>query len=73
MAETNSSTIDCVFGKDNLCACKNLSTSERFNKRTHILECEKCGINDYVENIGVWCENGKLCGALCGECDEEQK
>ena len=42
-------------------------------KRTHEIQCGKCAISDYAENIGVW-NDGKLQElGLCGECEEEDE
>jgi len=39
-------------------------------KRTHELQCGKCAISDYAENIGVWNDDGTLQElGLCGECE----
>ena len=41
-------------------------------KRTHEIQCGKCAISDYAENIGVWNDDGTLQElGLCGECEEE--
>jgi len=40
-------------------------------KRTHEIQCGKCAISDYAENIGVWNDDGTLQElGLCGECEE---
>ena len=46
-----------------------INENDGYAKRTHILECEVCGRNDYVESIGLWDHKGYLIGALCGECE----
>lgn len=43
-----------------------------FSKRTHMLECEKCGENEYAESIGLWNDDGSLKGSICGACEIEQ-
>ena len=41
-------------------------------KRTHEIQCGKCAISDYAENIGVWNDDGTLQElGLCGECEEQ--
>ena len=41
-------------------------------KRTHEIQCGKCAISDYAENIGVWNDDGTLQElGLCGECEED--
>ena len=41
-------------------------------KRTHEIQCGKCAISDYAENIGVWNDDGTLQElGLCGECEEK--
>ena len=42
-----------------------------FSKRTHMLECEKCGENEYAESIGLWNDDGSLKGAICGACESK--
>ena len=40
-------------------------------KRTHEIQCGKCAISDYAENIGVWNDDGTLQElGLCGECEK---
>ena len=40
-------------------------------KRTHEIQCGKCALEDYAENIGVWNDDGTLQElGLCGECEE---
>ena len=42
-------------------------------KRTHEIQCGKCAMSDYAENIGVWNDDGTLQElGLCGECDEDK-
>lgn len=41
-------------------------------KRTHEIQCGKCAISDYAENIGVWNDDGTLQElGLCGECEDK--
>ena len=40
-------------------------------KRTHEIQCGKCAISDYAENIGVWNDDGTLQElGMCGECEK---
>ena len=40
-------------------------------KRTHEIQCGKCALSDYAENIGVWNDDGTLQElGLCGECEK---
>jgi len=42
-------------------------------KRTHEIQCGKCAMSDYAENIGVWNDDGTLQElGLCGECEEDK-
>jgi len=51
----------------------NAITQATMLKRTHEIQCGKCAMSDYAENIGVWNDDGTLQElGLCGECEGEQ-
>jgi len=52
----------------------NAITQATMLKRTHEIQCGKCAMSDYAENIGVWNDDGTLQElGLCGECEDEEE